>query len=88
MFVRALNFCVLTLIGGVLVSPMLFQDGTMQRQLRVYLPGSAAVTPTQAWADPDLVARLADLRIQIRTDLCSRDAPDFVQAHICDHDKV
>jgi len=86
MFIRALNFCVLTLIGGALVSPMLFQDGTMQRQLRVYLPGAAA--PAQTWASPELVARLADLRIQIRTDLCSRDAPDFVQAHICDHDRI
>lgn len=87
MLVRALNFCVLTLIGGVMISPVLFQDGTMERQLRVYLPGTAA-TPARGWADPDLMARLASLRLQIRTDLCSRAAPQFVQSRICDRDRI
>jgi hypothetical protein len=87
MFVRAFNFCVLMLIGGVLVAPMLFQGGTMERQLGVYLPGTV-MAPARAWASPDFVARLADLRVQIRTDLCSRDAPQFVQARICDRDRI
>lgn len=80
---RFLNFCVLIALGGLFLAPMSRLDHSIAMQL----PGKALHPSTYSFlgvASRDrFMAKLANVKEEIHTDVCHRGGGFFLRAHDC-----
>lgn len=87
LWVRALNVCVLAVLGALVLSPYWMSSHPLDRQLLHYFPEGDAdriARARLAWGGGDgMAARLRELRVQIRDDFCSRSGMPSLRARFC-----
>ncbi|HVW74966.1 MAG TPA: hypothetical protein VHC39_15120 [Rhizomicrobium sp.] len=89
LLIRAVNFCVLSAAGFVLLSPVLAHDTPLDRQLRLLLPQTQAETVLPQYRrtyDDQLAWVFGNLKAQIHGELCRRNDLEILHPASCGRD--
>jgi len=80
---RLLNICVMTALGALFLSPVVKLDRSLDLQLPGYFLRPSASPLAMNGGQDRLMAKLENVKAQIRMDICRRSGFVLLRGHIC-----